>query len=171
MLLLLSFVSYRRIRRHRRITKDPSSSTLVDQAEAGSVQWWTPEHRYVYLLEMRLTLLASIRGACIDFMHHIGASLTNLPSGVSRSTPSVSFFASDVDNELWYARASVFNIVNTSTNSLGELVAGSRVVGQLAGAVNHDGYLSSINTAFTAHDMLRIIKAYGTDKIQYWGLS
>lgn len=119
---------------------------------------------------MHLTSLASIHGACVNFMQSESPLLTYL-SGVSRSTPSVSIFASNVDNEIWYSRASVFYTVNTSTNSLGELVAGSRVVGQLAGAANSDGYLSSINTAYTAHDMLQIVKAYGTDKIQYWGVS
>ncbi|KAF8726616.1 hypothetical protein AX14_007650 [Amanita brunnescens Koide BX004] len=93
------------------------------------------------------------------------------PRGVSRSTPSVSFFDNNVDREIWTAKASVFSVVNTSTNSLGELVADSQVVGQLAGATNRNGYLSSINTDYTARDMLRITKAYGRDKIQYWGIS
>ena len=92
-------------------------------------------------------------------------------SGVSRSTPSVSFFDNNVDREIWTAKASVFSVVNTSTNSLGELVADSQVVGQLTGVTNRNGYLSSINTDYTARDMLRITKAYGRDKIQYWGIS
>ena len=119
---------------------------------------------------MRLTSLASIHEVRVNSMQS-GSPLLIYCSGVSRSTPSVSIFASAVDNEIWYSRASVFYTTNASTNSLGELVAGSRVVGQLAGAANSDGYLSSINTAYTAHDMLQIIKAYGTDKIQYWGIS
>jgi len=91
--------------------------------------------------------------------------------GVSRSSPNVSFFDNDVDRNLWVAGTSVFNTVNTSTNSLAELVATSRVVGQLAAATNHNGYLNFINTDYTARDMLQITKAYGRDKIQYWGIS
>ena len=92
-------------------------------------------------------------------------------SGVSRSTPLVSFFDNDIDREIWNARANVFSIVNASTNSLGELVADSQVIGQLAGATNHNGYLDFINTDYTARDMLQITKAYGWNKIQYWGIS
>ena len=91
--------------------------------------------------------------------------------GVSRSIPVASFFANNVDREIWSARASVFNVVNTSTNDLGELGASSRLVGQLAGATNHDGYLNFISTASAAQDMLQITKAYGLDKVQYWGFS
>ncbi|KAF8351757.1 Alpha/Beta hydrolase protein, partial [Amanita rubescens] len=93
------------------------------------------------------------------------------PRGVSRSIPTISFFTNNNDREIWSARAAVFNVVNASTNSLGELVAYSRVVGQLAAATNYNGYLNFINTDSTARDMLQITKAYGMDKIQYWGFS
>ncbi|KAF8351763.1 Alpha/Beta hydrolase protein, partial [Amanita rubescens] len=93
------------------------------------------------------------------------------PRGVSRSTPTVSFFDNSADRNIWASRASVFSVVNTSTNSLAELVAGSHVVGQLATVTNHDGYLNFINTDYAARDMLQITKAYGRDKIQYWGIS
>lgn len=92
-------------------------------------------------------------------------------SGVSRSIPVASFFTNDAARQIWSARASAFNVVNTSTNSLGELLADSRLVGQLAAATNYNGYLNFINTADTAHDMLQITQAYGMDKIQYWGFS
>jgi hypothetical protein len=85
--------------------------------------------------------------------------------------PNVSFFPNDADRNLWAARASVFSVVNTSTNSLAELVAGSQVVGKLAALTNRNGYLNFINTDYTARDMLQITKAYGRDKIQYWGTS
>ena len=92
-------------------------------------------------------------------------------SGVSRSIPLVSFFTSGVARDIWSARASVFNVVNTSTNSLGELVVNSRIAGQLAAATNYDRYLNYINTDHTARDMLQMTKAYGIEKIQYWGIS
>ena len=100
-------------------------------------------------------------------------SLFNLvcPPGVSRSIPLVSFFTSDIARDIWSARASVFNVVNISTNSIGELLADSRIAGQLAAATNYDGYLNYINTDYTARDMLQMTKAYGMEKIQYWGIS
>ncbi|KAK2459323.1 hypothetical protein APHAL10511_008678 [Amanita phalloides] len=97
--------------------------------------------------------------------------LTRLLIGVSRSLPVVSFFKNNVDRDLWNAQTSPFSVVNTSTNSIPEYVASAQVVGQLAEATNTDGYLQFINTDYTARDMLRITKAHGRDKIQYWGFS
>ena len=168
--LSLSFVYLRHTRRRHSTIRDLSSSTPVDRAEAGSIQWWTMQTCSVHILGMRLTLLALIQGVRVNLLH-VAMSLSINLSGVSRSTPSVSFFDNNVDREIWTAGSSVFSVVNTSTNSLGELVADAQVVGQLAGATNHNGYLNSINTDYTARDMLRITKAYGWDKIQYWGIS
>ena len=64
------------------------------------------------------------RGTCRFQTSFCFRILIFLP-GVSRSTPSVSFFSNDVDREIWTARANVFTVVNGSTNSLGELVADS----------------------------------------------
>ena len=124
---------------------------------------------YVHILKMCLMLLALIQGACVNFMHHCLFYLSIFQ--VSLVPPHLSLFLTTMLTEIWTAKASVFSIVNTSTNSLGKLVADLQVVGQLAGATNRNGYLSSINTDYTACDMLRITKAYGQDKIQYWGIS
>lgn len=139
--------------------------------EAESIWCLKEEVYYIQLSEMRLTSLASIQEVrvyiFVCLFHFILIHLL----GVSRSIPVVSFFTKNVDREIWSAGAAAFNVVNASTNSLGELVAGSRVVGRLAAATNYNGYLNFINTDSTARDMLQITKAYGMDKIQYWGFS
>ena len=65
---------------------------------------------------------------------------------------------------------STFDIVNTSTDSVPEFVAGTHVINQLAGIIGR-GYLEFINTDHTARDMVSIVKAHGRDKLYYWGFS
>ena len=87
---------------------------------------------YVDILEVHLTFSA-FQGVRIDSCIVSLSCLLIFLSGVSRSTPFVSFFYNDIDREIWTARANVFSIVNASTNGLGELVADSQVIAQLAG--------------------------------------
>ncbi|KAM6503183.1 TAP-like domain containing protein, partial [Amanita muscaria] len=95
------------------------------------------------------------------------------PRGVSRSLPAVSFFNSSADRDVFLSRLSVYSVINASTNSIAEGVAGAHIIGALAEATNSNtgGYLDNINTEFTARDMLTITQAHGRDKLQYWGFS
>ncbi|PPR04801.1 hypothetical protein CVT26_012974 [Gymnopilus dilepis] len=92
------------------------------------------------------------------------------PRGVGRSTPSASFFTTDVERALWYQGVKGLGTVNTSDEGIARTWAQSRVVGMLA-AESDDGYLRHINTDNTARDMLSIVEASGREKIQYWGFS
>lgn len=92
------------------------------------------------------------------------------PRGISRSRPFVSAFASPIDRFTYLSRLSVFALVNTSTDSIPESVAGIQVMNQLL-EISGRSYLEFINTDHTARDMLSIVKAHGRDKLYYWGFS
>ena len=117
-------------------------------------------------------LSASTQGVC-DNNHLLDVSPEGVGSfqGVSRSRPVVSAFRTQLErsaSELVYLSA--FDIVNTSTDSVPEFVAGTHVINQLAGIIGR-GYLEFINTDHTACDMVSIVKAHGRDKLYYWGFS
>ncbi|KIL59088.1 hypothetical protein M378DRAFT_276889 [Amanita muscaria Koide BX008] len=93
------------------------------------------------------------------------------PRGISRSLPLASIFNSDAAQSTFYSRLSAYSVMNASTNSIAEFVAGAHILGELAEAAITGGYLGNINTEFTARDMLTIVQAHGRDKLQYWGFS
>ncbi|KAF7318121.1 AB hydrolase-1 domain-containing protein [Mycena chlorophos] len=92
------------------------------------------------------------------------------PRGIARSTPAVSFFRSRTERALWFPGFTGQSL-NASTDSLARTWAQGTLLGQLAGERDVDGSLKFINTENTARDLLRIVEAYGRQKLMYWGFS
>ncbi|PPQ82828.1 hypothetical protein CVT25_009203 [Psilocybe cyanescens] len=90
------------------------------------------------------------------------------PRGISRSTPRISFFKTDIERSLF--GYDDLPLANNTDEGIHRTLARAKVVGQLA-AETDNGYLRHMNTDQTARDMLRIVEAYGRSKLQYWGLS
>ncbi|KAF7336666.1 AB hydrolase-1 domain-containing protein [Mycena venus] len=124
-------------------------------------------------------------GSGIDYVIAAGASIATIigeqydivgfdPRGVSYSTPTVSFFQTEVERALWMP-PSKNNIVYPSLNQTADAVAiqwaRAQLVGQLAVNRNQENYIQYMTTDNTARDMLRITEAFGFDKLQYWGVS
>ncbi|KAJ7083196.1 Alpha/Beta hydrolase protein [Mycena belliarum] len=121
-------------------------------------------------------------GSGVDAVLSIGAQLATIvgpefdvigfdPRGIARSTPRVSYFATRVERELWTGRSATRKLsMNASADALSRAWAEAVIEGQLAGA-RDDGSLRFINTDHTARDMLRIVQAHGSEKLQYWGFS
>ncbi|KAJ7083181.1 TAP-like protein-domain-containing protein [Mycena belliarum] len=93
------------------------------------------------------------------------------PRGIARSTPRVSFFDTRAEREIWTSTGHLNKVsMNASSDALSRAWAQGILEGQLAGA-HDDGSLRFINTDHTARDMLRIVQAHGSGKLQYWGFS
>lgn len=60
--------------------------------------------------------------------------------------------------------------MNSSTGALGELFGVAKILGEIMEARAGD-IVKHMTTPVVARDMLSIIKAYGRDKLQYWGFS
>ena len=59
---------------------------------------------------------------------------------------------------------------NESVSSLGRTLAQARILGNLA-ANRIEQISESVSTAAVATDMLTIARAFGFDKVNYWGIS
>ena len=94
-----------------------------------------------------------------------------IPTGVSFSTPTVSFFNSDADRSVWDFSASGLD-VNSSSPSLQipRLWARSQALGYLAEA-RDNGIFAHVTTDNVARDMWSMVQAYNQTKLQYYGLS
>ncbi|KAJ7083189.1 hypothetical protein B0H15DRAFT_785227, partial [Mycena belliarum] len=121
-------------------------------------------------------------GSGVDAVAERGAQISTIvgpefdiigfdPRGIARSTPRVSYFETRVERELWTGRSAIRKLsMNASADTLLCAWAEAVIEGQLAGA-RDDGSLRFINTDHTARDMLRIVQAHGSEKLQYWGFS
>lgn len=104
------------------------------------------------------------------------------PRGVARSTPKVTFFdgVSRGEREIW--SLDMLDVIRGGPNdkdlgvegakgkSVEETWARALVRNGLAGE-NAGEWLGNVNTEQTAYDMLSIIKAFGREKLMYWGFS
>ena len=59
---------------------------------------------------------------------------------------------------------------NESVSSLGRTLAQAQILGKLA-ADRIEQISESVSTAAVATDMLAIVRAFGFDKVNYWGFS
>lgn len=104
------------------------------------------------------------------------------PRGVSRSTPKIVFFdpPGHGEREVW-AQGSTgvirdgisdpFRNVSGERGSSLETVWVRAIAGNRQAEERGGQWLGNVNTEQTAHDMLSIINAYGTEKLMYWGYS
>lgn len=90
------------------------------------------------------------------------------PRGIARSTPKASYF-NDVQRAA-FTPLSGLSITNQTDEGVGRTWAGAQILGKLAGE-RGKGFLEHLTTPNTARDMRSILKAYGQDKLQYWGIS
>ncbi|KAJ7753230.1 hypothetical protein B0H16DRAFT_1690860 [Mycena metata] len=98
-----------------------------------------------------------------------GSGVDYCRRSVSYSTPTVSWFKSDAERALWIP-SSGYPALDESVNAIAEQWARAQVQGQLA-EERAKGYLQYITTDNTARDMVRIMEAFGQEKLQYWGIS
>ncbi|KAJ7760788.1 TAP-like protein-domain-containing protein [Mycena olivaceomarginata] len=110
-------------------------------------------------------------GSGVDMIALAGSALAVMyifPSfeGVSRSTPRVSFFETNMERNAW-GNPSLTDL-NSSSDALGRFWARAQVYNRFA--AERSSY-QHINTDNTARDMLQIVRAHGREKLQYWGIS
>lgn len=127
-------------------------------------------------------------GSGVDFINRLGDLLAQVvgeefdvvgfdPRGIARSTPKVTFFgAQEGEREVWTTnnqgviRSASDDLEGESGKSVEKTWAHAVVTNKLVEERGGD-WLGNINTEQTAYDMLSIVKAYGREKLQYWGFS
>ncbi|KAF9562407.1 hypothetical protein CPC08DRAFT_663222 [Agrocybe pediades] len=146
------------------IIRKPAAVPITSESYRGPILFnpGGPGGSGVDLVRNGGDLLSAIVGPTFDVVRFD-------PRGISRSTPRVSFFKTDIERSLFDV-GSGLPFANNSVEGIARSWARARVLGQLAAEAD-DGYLRHINTDQTAHDMLRIVEAHGRDKIQFWGFS
>ncbi|GJE96256.1 alpha/beta hydrolase [Phanerochaete sordida] len=92
------------------------------------------------------------------------------PRGVGRTTPQVVFFPDEAEAAAWRIRVEGDPGLNTSADALPRLWARAQVQSAIAGRASSHAS-PYVGTALVARDMLSIVRAHGTDKLQYWGVS
>ncbi|KAF7305729.1 hypothetical protein HMN09_00726200 [Mycena chlorophos] len=97
------------------------------------------------------------------------------PRGVGYSTPGISFFATAAERAALIPNppAIVYPSLNATPNAVGEGLAGYQLLGLLAeqNDAATGGVLRYMTTDNAARDMLSIARAFGFEKVQYWGVS
>ena len=84
------------------------------------------------------------------------------------TTPVVSIFRDPAEALEWYATYPLN--VNESVSSFGRAFAQADILGRLA--VDRAQNVSvAVTTPTVANDMFSIMKAFGSDKLNYWGIS
>ena len=91
-----------------------------------------------------------------------------LSTGVGHTTPHLDIFSSTPESIVIQTQAS--NSMNTSSESLGKLSGLAQIVSNLS-VSRAKLYMEHVSTPEVAMDMMNIVKAYGMDKLQYWGFS
>ena len=89
-------------------------------------------------------------------------------TGIGSTTPSSAFFESPVEALDLLATYPVS--LNESASSLGRAYALGEIMGELAEQRNSVA-LESVSTPAVAMDMLAISRAFGFEKLNYWGVS
>ncbi|KLO05806.1 alpha/beta-hydrolase [Schizopora paradoxa] len=90
------------------------------------------------------------------------------PRGVGLTTPSFYAFANKNEAGLFYADYP--RSFNSSTDSIGRAYAYSNILGKRLEETTRN-VTEYVSTPLVARDMLRMSKAMGYDKLQYWGFS
>jgi hypothetical protein len=142
-------------------------STLV--AQVGAVS--TPSSRSASpsqpSLGINAILLALIRA--VSASRHVSLALI-LHTGVSYSTPTISFFENDAERALWNAASPPLSL-NASSDAIQQVWGRAQLQGQLAAQRDTSGILKYMTTDNTARDMLLITQKFGFEKLQYYGVS
>ncbi|CAK5279768.1 unnamed protein product [Mycena citricolor] len=95
------------------------------------------------------------------------------PRGVANSRPAVSFFETAAERAFWTPPD--LNLRYPSYNASPAVIpnqwAQYQLIGQQAVKTDTGDWLKHISTDNVARDMLEIVKAFGQDKLMYWGVS
>ncbi|KDR86162.1 hypothetical protein GALMADRAFT_132746 [Galerina marginata CBS 339.88] len=91
------------------------------------------------------------------------------PRGVGNSTPSISFFNSDIERAAFDFGPNQVDAAATP-DALPRQWAHFQVLGRLA-QDRDNGILAHVTTDNVARDMLHIVEALGQTKLKYWGIS
>ena len=94
--------------------------------------------------------------------------IVHFSSRIGRTTPHLNIFAS-FQETLTFTRSDL-TALNASTATLGEAFGLSQIVGDLA-VIRAQKAAEHVSTPGVARGTLGIVKAYGDDKLQYWGFS
>ncbi|KAJ7612713.1 TAP-like protein-domain-containing protein [Roridomyces roridus] len=97
------------------------------------------------------------------------------PRGVTFSTPRVDFFATAAERQVWMPPD--LNLRYPSLNSSSDVLphqwAQYQLISQWVAQrdAEQGSWMQYITTDNVARDMLRIVQAFGQEKLQYWGIS
>lgn len=94
--------------------------------------------------------------------------LTAVFAGVGETTPPLSIFKSPVEAFEFYSTYPLD--LNESVSSFGRMFAQAQIFGSLA-ADRAQKFAESVSTPAVATDMLTITRAFGHEKVNYWGAS
>jgi hypothetical protein len=89
-------------------------------------------------------------------------------AGTGFTTPSLSIFSSQVDAGAFFSGVSLN--VNATPAALGDMFARANLLGDMAKS-RSSHVAEYVSTPLVARDMLSMLEAYGSEKLQYWGLS
>ena len=84
------------------------------------------------------------------------------------TTPFLSVFADAVEAGDFYVTLPMN--ANESISSVGNLYAKYDILGKLA-VLRAPDVAETLSTPTVAQDMMSIVRAFGQDKLQYWGVS
>lgn len=93
-------------------------------------------------------------------------------SGVARTLPQIVIFPDEAESAKFHLQTSSIPPWNTSLDATSRLHASAKILGGVVDArpqVKHAA--SYVSTALVARDMLSITRAFGREKLQYWGFS
>ena len=87
---------------------------------------------------------------------------------MGQTTPPIAVFENSLEAGVFYSTYPTN--MNESVSSLGKSYAMNQILGNLT--VDRDGKVAaSISTPAVARDMLNMVKAFGREKLSYWGFS
>ena len=88
--------------------------------------------------------------------------------GIGATTPTLSVFDDQVESGKFLVQFPLN--LNSSPSALGEAYSRANILANLV-ADRARFVAERVSTPIVARDMLSIVKAFGRDKLQYWGFS
>lgn len=88
--------------------------------------------------------------------------------GVGATTPALDAFASTGESAMFTLK--ILDTLNSSDSAFGSVYSNAHTLGHVSETRIKD-VAQYVGTPAVARDMLSIVKAYGEEKLQYWGFS
>lgn len=117
-------------------------------------------------------LASTLEVCCLIFSnnHSLGRDTFPLSLGVGDTTPRLNIMPSEVERKLFEAGQPMTQPINSTSDALARTLAASQIIGQLAESRAKKTAVH-MSTAIVSRDMLSITRAFGREKILYWGFS